>query len=183
MIAPIEQYKNATGYADAVGERSENPVSSRFVNDHRRLGTQAKLPIETGGIDKSPKNPSSEYAKSSPQSLDRPNTIVEFSPSEVQKDEFVLDTFTGRIIEIECGIARVQLIAEDGTEYNGTRSIDTFDGLSIEAGSYFSCKTIQSNGRVRTVIGPQNTYHVSDREKANLRAELNRVYGDPNQGT
>lgn len=100
------------------------------------------------------------------------------TPSE----ETLLDTYVGRIVAIEGEVASIQLTAEDGTEYFGTRYLNEFGEISIAIGSYFSCKTIRANGEVKAVLGPPEVHEISESRIAKLNAELDALFSEAPSG-
>ncbi len=196
MISPMTSNRDATGYSqkfdeDATGSLriAEDVIDysnkNRVAYDDRPRSTgcseeflsktiQGDILADQESLLEKAKSISQRSINSNERSESQANASA---PAYLHSEEIVLDTFTGRVIGIEGEIARVQLVAEDGTEYVGTHPLSAFNGLSVCNGSYFSCKTVQTNGKVKAVIGPPVLYGVSEREMANLKAELRRVYG------
>lgn len=114
-------------------------------------------------------------ANSSGRSINRKQVSI-FATSEAK--EFVIDVFRGRIVGIEGEVATVHLTGDDGSEFHGNRLWADFKGICTSVGDYFSCKTVNVGGEVKTVIGPPVQYHISAGELAKLKAELNGVYSE-----
>ncbi len=198
MISPMIPNRDATVYPQKFDEDATGSVRSpeEVIDDsNKNRVAYDDRPRSSGrSVDPDRKTIQGDILSDQESLLDRAKSISQRSiysnersewhahpstPAYLHSEEIVLDTFTGRVIGIEGEIARVQLVAEDGTEFVGTRPLSAFDGLSVCIGSYFSCKTVQTNGKIKAVIGPPVLYGVSEREMANLKAELRRVYGGP----
>lgn len=68
------------------------------------------------------------------------------------KREKVLESFRGRVINVDSNIAYVELKNFDGEQFSGQYSATALDRQGVAVGDYFECRTVAVEGEVSVVI-------------------------------
>jgi hypothetical protein len=94
------------------------------------------------------------------------------------RNEKVLESFRGRVLNIDAGIAYVELKNINGERFSGQYSSEELQRRGIERGDYFDCKTITKDGTVSVAIERVEGAALSSHELA----EIARNVADAIQG-